>query len=432
MDASQRSDSSAVVPGGEFVAGAAKYPDDIPLVAAEGSGPYLRTRDGTEYVDYVLGGGPLLVGHTHPRVVEAMQAQVERGSTFYVPSDEGFSLAERIVDAVPCADQLKFTSTGAEATYFAIRIARAYTGNETIMKFGGAYHGFHDYALQSSSYANSAELLETTYPETTVDSAGIISGASESVIAGRYNDLENTTEIVEQYGDELAAIIVEPMMRTLPPKDGFLEGVRALCDEHDIVLIFDEVVTGFRLAWGGSQEHYGVEPDLATYGKAIGGGTPIAAVCGREELMSLTDPARPKSEGGTYVSGTLSGNPLCAAAGNATLDILEERGTYESLHAYADDFRELITDLLADSSLSGVTLGDGPLVDYAITDEPEITHWDEVLRSDSETVKKIDKELLKRGILQMHGGKRYVSTEHGDEEMEQTEEAFKEAVEVVA
>lgn len=428
--AQEHSDTSSVVPGDVFVAGAAKYPDDISLVAAEGEGPYLKTEDGTEYVDYVLGGGPLLVGHSHPRVVEAMEDQLERGATFYVPSEEGYSLAKRVVDAVPCADMLKFSSTGSEATYQAMRLARAHTGREKVLKFGGAYHGFHDYAMRSCSYADKQELLERGYPEGTIDSAGMTSGAAESVLVSRYNDLEMTAEIMRENADDLAAVIVEPIMRTLPPVDGFLSGLRDLCDELGVVLIADEVVTGFRMGWGGGQERYGFEADLATYGKAIGGGTPVAAVCGRREIMEFSDPNVPTSEGGAYISGTLSGNPLGMVAGHALLDVLEQSGTYRHLDEYGDDLRAIIIDVIEDTSLSVVTLGDGPLVDYALTDEP-VQYWEDVITADGETKQAIDRELLERGVLQLHGSKRYISTEHGPRELERTAEAYKEAVEAV-
>jgi glutamate-1-semialdehyde 2,1-aminomutase len=237
---------------------------------------------------------------------------------------------------------------------------------------------------------------------------------------------------VAEHADELAAVITEPIMRSLTPRDGFLEGLREVCTAHDVPLIFDEVVTGFRVAWGGAQEYYGVEPDLTALGKAIGGGTPVGALVGRSDIMELSDPGRPKAEGGAYVSGTLNGSALCAAAGNATLDILEEPGTYEQLHQVADDLRDVFDDVLADSSLNGLAMCDGPIVDYAITDEPAVTDYRTLRRTDGKTKKKIDRELLREGILQMHGSKRYVSTAHGDDELAETAEAFKTAVERVS
>lgn len=419
------------VPGGVFVAGAGKYPERFSLVADEGHGAYLQTEDGEEYLDYLLGGGPLVVGHAHPSVVKAVRDQATDGSTFYLSSRPGYDLAEKIVSAIPSAEALKFTSSGSEATYFALRLARAHTGRTRVLKFEGAYHGWHDSVLRSSSYADSAALEATSYPDGTRDSAGTVPQTAAQTLVAPYNDLEETSDIVRSHADELAAIIVEPLMRSLSPEDGFLAGLRDLCDTHDVALIFDEVVTGFRLAWGGGQEYYGVEPDLTTLGKAIGGGTPVGAVCGREEIMRHADPGIPTAEGGAYVSGTLNGNPLCARAGLATLDLLDDPGTYDGLFAYADEFRALITDVLADSPLNGHALGEGPIVDYAITDASEIMTWRDLVAADGERKAAIDEALLDRNVLQLHGSKRYISTAHGDDELERTAEAFKGAVEHV-
>jgi len=424
------------IPGGEFVAGAGKFPDDVDLTVTDADGCYLRTASGDEYLDYLLGGGPVIQGHNHPKVTQALQEQAEEMTASFVSHERGLSFAERVSEIVPNAEGIKLHSTGSQGTYFGLRLARAYTGRETVLKFAGAYHGWHDYALVASSYADSDELHDLVandrYPETTTDSAGMVRGATESVLSAPYNDLERTREIVEEHSDDLAAIIVEPIMRALKPNDEFLEGLRSLCDEHGIVLFFDECVTGFRMALGGAQEYYGVTPDLAMFGKAIGGGVPMSAVTGKRDIMRLSDPNVHKSDGGAYMSGTLSGNPLCAAAGHATLDILEQSGTYRDLHDYADRFRAVIDDVLEDSSLSGEALGEGPIVDFAITDATDISRWQTIMEADGKRKKKIDRELLREGIIQLHGGKRYISIRHGDEELERTEEAFKTAVERVS
>lgn len=432
MDSSQHADPRAVVPGGEFVAGAAKYPKDVSITPTAGSGAHLQTAAGDEYVDYLLGGGPLLVGHAHPHVVEAVQAQAEAGSTYFVANDEGLDLANRIVDAVPSAEAVKFTSSGSEATYFALRLARAYTSREKVLKFDGAYHGWHDSVFVSGSYADTAELEATPYPDGTIDTAGASTATARDTLVAPFNDLERTREILADNADDLAAVFAEPIMRSLPPTEGFLEGLREACTEHDVPLVFDEVVTGFRMAWGGAQAYYGVEPDLTTLGKAIGGGTPVGALVGRSDIMALSDPGRPKAEQGAYVSGTLNGNALCAAAGNATLDLLSEPGTYDQLHATGDELRAIFDDVLADSSLSGTALCEGPIVDYAITDAASVTDYRTLRHTDGRKKKQIDRELLGEGILQMHGSKRYVSTAHGDAELAETAEAFKTAVERVA
>jgi len=432
MPAQPNGTSIDVIPGGVLTLGESKYPDWVELSVRDGDGCYLTMDSGEEYLDYLLGSGPLILGHSHPKVSKAIQNQAEKGVTYYLSNGPGLELAQRVVQAVPCADQIKFTSSGTEATYAALRLARAYTGNEKVLKFEGGFHGWHDAVLKSSSYADTEEVLRTTPPDGTVDSNGVLSAVVDNTLVGKFNDLDVTREIVRRHADGLACIIAEPLMRTLPPEDGFLSGLREICDKHGIVLIFDEVVTGFRIAWGGGQEYYGVEPDLATYGKAIGGGTPIGAVCGREDIMTLADPRIPASATSAIVAGTMSGNPLSTTAGNATLDVLETSGTYDALNKYASRFRDVIDEVLTDSPLSGQSLGEGPIVDYVITDAAEITDWRSILQSDSATKKKIDAELLSRGILQQHGGKRYISTEHGPEELDKTAEAFKAAVESVS
>jgi len=415
-------DSPEFVPDGVFNPGSTRFPDSVEFTPARGEGPYLYSDSGEEYIDYILGSGPMIIGHTHPEVVEAVTDQMQDGSHFYLPSEEGHRLARRIVEAAPCGEQLRFTSTGTEATYLALRLARARTGREKVVTFEGAYHGWHDDVMVSSSHADGEDLQATDYPHGTVDTAGFAGDPDDRVLVAPYNDLERTREIVADAAEDVAAILVEPVQRSLPPVDGFLAGLREICDEHGIVLVFDEVVTGFRMAWGGGQEYYGVEPDLATYGKAIGGGTAIGAVCGREDLVGQI---AEDAENHAVHGGTLNGNPLAAVAGNATLDVLERSGTYRDLNGYADDFRDLLADLLADSSLSGQVLGEGPIVDYILTDRDEVTTWRDTLDADGETKREIDTALVERGLLHHVGGKRYVSTAHGDAELERTADLYK-------
>ncbi len=414
------------VPGGIFSAGYVT-PKDEPLVITNGEGCYVTTERGETYLDYKLGSGPLLLGHAHPAIINAITEQAAHGTTYYLPNRPGLELAKRIVNAVPCAEQLKFTATGTEATYLSLRIARAYTGNAKVLKFEGGYHGWHDQALVSSNRASRDALESTNTPAGTVDTAGADPGTTKNTLAIPFNDPEALEDVMATHGDELAAVITEPLMRSIPPEPGFLDTLREVCDEHDVVLIFDEVVTGFRLAWGGAQEYYGVEPDIATYGKSIGGGTAIAAVCGREEIMTLTDPNRPNTEQ-AVVSGTLTGNPLSAVAGHAALDHLEQPGTYDDLHAYADTLRSLFTDILTDSGYAAVSLGEGPVADYAITDQSSITNWRDYKQTDATTKNAIDRALFEENIIKSIGGKCYISTQHGPEELERTEEAFKHAV----
>jgi glutamate-1-semialdehyde 2,1-aminomutase len=421
-DGSRNDDSP--IPG-NMLAGSTVAPEGDAITVREGSGAYVTTTDGREFVDYKLGSGPMLLGHAHPDVVAAVREQAGRGTTFYAPNERAFDLAERIVDAVPCGESLKFVSTGTEATYLAMRLARAHTGGDKVLTFGGSYHGWHDHALVSSARAG-PRLRDATGP--TVDTAGAAPGVADDVVVAPFNDLDRTAELVEAHADELACVMVEPMMRSLPPVDGFLEGLRDLCDDHGVVLVFDEVVTGFRLAWGGAQEYYGVEPDVATYGKVIGGGTPVGAVCGDASVLDAMRPELSPGEGGVETGGTLNGNPLGAAAGLATLDVLDREDPYDDLHEYGARLQSLFADVLADSPLPGVPVGDGPVVDYVLTDEPSVTDWRTLLDCDGETKAAIDAAVFDRGVLKSVGGKMYVSTEHGDEEFERTAEAVKAAV----
>ncbi len=259
-----------VLPGGTF--GGVNFE----TVIAGGKGGRLTDVSGRSYIDFLLGSGPMLLGHAHPEVVAAVAEQVAKGTTFYANNEAGIRLAAEIVDAVPCAEQVRFTSTGSEATFFAMRIARAYRGRDKILKFEGGYHGASDYAMMSTSPQRPGN-----FPQATPDSAGIPQVLKGEMLIAPFNDLATTAALIEEHKDELAGVIVEPFQRILSPKPGFLQGLREVTRKHDIPLIFDEIVTGFRFAYGGAQEYYGVAPDLCSLGKIVGGGFPLAAVAGR-------------------------------------------------------------------------------------------------------------------------------------------------------
>ncbi|MDP6451595.1 MAG: aminotransferase class III-fold pyridoxal phosphate-dependent enzyme, partial [Lentisphaeria bacterium] len=277
------------------------------LVIAEGHGSHVTDASGNEYVDYLLGSGPMLCGHAHPRVVNAVREQAGQGTTFFATHELAIALAQEIVDAVPCAEQVRFTSTGTEATLFAMRTARAARGRDRILKFEGGFHGMNDYALMSTFASGAVEL-----PAAEPDSAGLPGCIADQVLVAPFNDIEGMTAIIERHHDELGGVIVEPLQRVVKPEPGFLEALRQVTAGFGVPLIFDEIVTGFRLAYGGAQERYGVVPDLCTLGKALAGGFPLAAVAGREELMRGFDPAARGD--GKYMPqyGTLNGNPISA------------------------------------------------------------------------------------------------------------------------
>jgi glutamate-1-semialdehyde 2,1-aminomutase len=269
---------------------AVSFPDGRAPVMARGRGATVWDQDGKSYTDLLLGSGPMVVGHAHPAVVDAVRRQAELGSTFYSPTAPVLELAERIVEAVPCAEMVQFCGSGSEATLYAMRIARAATGRDAVLKFEGAFHGSNDYALMSLFPAE-----RLPFPQAEPSSAGIPAALRGQVLIAPYNDLATTSSIVSAYKDQIAAIIVEPMQRVISPAPGFLAGLRELADRHGIVLIFDEIVTGFRFGPGGAQERYGVTADLATLGKVIGGGYPLAAVVTSSRWQTQPAGVRPTS-----------------------------------------------------------------------------------------------------------------------------------------
>src|SRR5215468_2005874 len=328
-----------VLPGG--VLGGYYAPQELAFIVREARGARLVDFSGREYVDYILGSGPLVLGHAHPAVVAAVEGQLRKGTTYFQLSEPTLALAEEICRAVPCAEQVRFTSTGSEATFFALRVARTYRGRDKILKFEGGYHGAHDYAMMSSSPRS-----PKAFPAPVPDSSGIPHSLEAEVLIAPYNDLGTVEGIIAAHADELAAVIVEPFQRLVPPQPGFLQGLREITRRHGVLLVFDEVVTGFRLAYGGAQEYYGVVPDIACIGKIVGGGFPLAAVCASEELMRPFDPQQDGKGDFISQSGTLNGNPIAAAAGLATLAELRKPGAYETIHGTGRRLMAGLTELV--------------------------------------------------------------------------------------
>lgn len=402
-----------------------QLPLERTIVMAEGRGAYLWDVDGNEYIDYVLGSGPLLLGHAHPRVVAAVQEQAAKGSTFYTLNEPIIELSRQIVEAVPCAEAIKYVSTGTEATFHALRLARAFTGKASVLKFEGGYHGAHDYAMVGTM-GSAADHQGWWQP----DSAGIPGAVAETVLVTPFNDAAAARDMIARHADELAAVIVEPLQRGIAPAPGFLQALREATREHGVLLVFDEVVTGFRLAYGGAQELYGVEPDLATYGKAIGGGYPLAAVCGRHDLLALTDPGLRGSGSYAYLGGTLSGNPVAAVAGLATLEELRQPGVYERLFATGMALRQGIERLGRDFGLPVRAIGEGPVFQVFFTEREIRTHHDS-READAALAWEFGLELLRRGLFHTPGAKFYVSTAHGEGEIARTLEAVEGALRAV-
>jgi glutamate-1-semialdehyde 2,1-aminomutase len=430
---------SAQSSGSDLLAIAAQYfpgnstwqwslPPDLTFIIERGEGSRVYDTHGRAYIDYVLGSGPLLLGHAHPAIVRAVQEQMTKGSQYHWLSEPMVRLAKMICEAVPCAEKVRYVSTGTEATMMAIRMARVFTRREKVLKFEGGWHGLHDYAMIGNWY-----LGEAPYPTPVPDIGGIPKGALESVLIGPFNDLPTTEDILARYGQETAAVIVEPLQRAIPPEPGFLQGLRDLTRRHGIVLIFDEVVTGFRLAYGGAQEFYGVIPDLAVYGKALTCGFPLGAVCGRADIMETANPARKGTLDYAGLSGTLSGHPLACAAGIAALGELRRAGVYDRLATIGRRLREGMADIAGRHGVPLQALGEGPIVQPIFIDPKRRLITDRDLHAaDGKRAVRLGHELIRRGIFVVPGTKMYLSLVHSDADLDATLSAFAEALRAVA
>lgn len=403
------SQARRVFPGGAV--GAYLMPSEVETVLTHGRGARVFDVTGRSYLDYVIGSGPMIVGHSHPQVVEAIERQARRGTQLYTLTDTTIEFGQRLVDAIPCAEQVKLASSGAEATFYAMRVARAATGRQKIMKFKGAYHGHHDYAMVDS----------------TIATAGIPAGIEHMMMTGTYNDIEGTVATIEEHAKDLAAVIVEPVQRNTQPRPGFLAALRQITARHGIVLIFDEMVTGFRVHLEGGQGLFGVTPDLATYGKSIGGGLPVAALAGSEELMSHVNPRRTDKSRYVYMSGTANGNPLGAAAGLATLDVLQTPGVFAKFEAVSECLRAGLTRVLADAGVPAHVVGQGGLAGVLFA-EGDPYDPDTAAASDPKLRARMDLEMIKRGVLVNLPAKFYVSTEHTNDDVDTTLVAFAESL----
>lgn len=348
--------AQAVLPAGTF----GNMAGDI--VIARGDGARVWDEDGAEYVDYLIGSGPMLLGHGHPEILEAVFQQLPRGMTFFANNARGIELAEAICAATPCCEQVRFVASGGEADMYAIRLARAYTRKNKIIKFEGGYHGMSAEAQMSLAPARPAP-----FPQAVPDSAGIPRTVADHMLIAPFNDLEAAQALLETHRD-VAAIIVEPVQRIIAPQEGFLAGLRDMCDRHGVLLIFDEIVTGFRLAYGGAQERYGVVPDICTLGKIIGGGFPLAATGGRADIMAHFDKMRVGPDGWLMQLGTLSGNPVAAAAGLKTMEILRREGTYGRLRRLGARVQLMFSGALTERGVAHQVSGDATLFDVYFTD----------------------------------------------------------------
>jgi glutamate-1-semialdehyde 2,1-aminomutase len=408
--------------------GAMVLPKDVAMVFSHGKGTRLYDVDGKEYIDFLIGSGPLILGHCHPAVVQAVQEQLLKGSTFYNLNEPAIRLAERVAEASPCGEKVRFVCTGTDAVFYSMRMARAYTGREKILKFEGGWHGLSDYALHSSKPPKPGD-----YPHSIPDGAGIPKSVSPNVLVSPFNNLEKAEAIIKSHKDELAAVVVEPLQRCIRPKPGFFEALRKWTQDYGIVLIFDEVVTGFRLAWGGAAERYGVVPDLAAYGKTISGGYPMGTICGKADILDTANPRRDASDPQkTLVSGTFNGYPIASVAGLATLKELEKDGVYERLYEMGDRISKEITAMGKELSIPLLVGGDGPVLQVLFTEEKAITDYESMLYADKEKAYRFGIELIKRGLFVSPFEKIYLSVVHSDADIDRLLEASREALGVIA
>ena len=409
---------------------AGRTPTELDPVIVKGKGSKLTDIAGKTYIDYRCGGGPMILGHCHPAVVQAVQKQAEMGFAFSALNEPAPKLAEKILDAVPCAEAVKFAASGSEACFYALRLARSFTKKEKILKFEGGYHGHDDYSIMSFYPSG-----KTTFPMPEPGSAGIPKAVSDTVLVAPYNDIDFACSTIRKYHTDLAAVIVEPLQRDYVPKPGFLSELKKVTSEFGVILVFDEVATGFRLAYGGAQEYYGVTPDLATYAKALGGGTPISAVCGRKEIIALSNPScqwSSQADQAIYFSGTLNGNPLSAAAALATLTELQ-RGKdtiYRGLNHYGDQLRNGIRELAVKLGIPVYIGGEASMWNVYFIDK-EVSNYRSFLSTDRSRAIKFGVELIKRGIFPFIGTRNFISAAHTQDDLSKTLETVESALKVV-
>lgn len=397
---------------------------DADVFIQRGQGAHVWDEDGNEYIDYLIGSGPMLLGHGHPEVIDAVQAQLDRGMTFFANNAFGVELAEEICKAVPCAEQVRFVSTGGEADMYAMRLARAYTGRDKIIKFEGGYHG-----MSAEAQMSLAPEKPGNFPRAVPDSAGIPEGVAEQMLIAPYNDVDFVRSLLDEFAGDVAAIIVEPLQRIIPPEPGFLQALRDMCTEKKVVLIFDEVVTGFRLAYGGAQEFFGITPDICTLGKIIGGGFPLAAIAGRADIMARFDKSKAGDQGYLMQIGTLSGNPIAAVAGLKTMEILRRPGQYEKLFSIGESVMKAMSDHLDHAGQAHVVSGYPPMFDVIFTDKP-VRNYRDVLNSDHSKVARFNKVLREQNILKSPG-KTYISLALSEDDLAKTAKAIEAAAAVL-
>ena len=394
-----------------------------PIVFERASGAYLFDVDGQKYIDYIGSWGPAICGHAHPEVISALQEAIEKGTSFGAPCALENTLAEMVIDAVPSVEMVRFVNSGTEACMAVLRLIRAYTGRDKVIKFEGCYHGHADMFLVKAGSGVATLGLP--------DSPGVPRSTTANTLTAPYNDLEAVKQLFAENPDAIAGVILEPIVGNagfITPEPGFLEGLREITKEHDALLVFDEVMTGFRISYGGAQAHFGVTPDLTTMGKVIGGGLPVGAYGGRKDIMEMVAPAGPM-----YQAGTLSGNPLAMTAGIKTLELLKQPGSYEKLTASTE---RLIGGIMAAARDAGLPITGGSvsaMFGFFLCEGP-VRNFEEAKATDSERFGKLHRAMLERGVYlapsAFEAG--FTSLAHSDADIDATIQAFRESFAEIA
>lgn len=383
-----------------------------PFFVEKAKGSKLFDADGNEYIDYCLGYGPQILGHANDTLIEAAKEQLQLGTAYGVPTEKEVILAKEVINRVPCAEMVRFVNSGTEATMSAIRLARGVTKRNKIIKFEGAYHGAHDAVLIKSGSGAAGK----------PDSPGVPEDATKNTISAPFNNEEAISKIISEHKDEIACIILEPIMGNvgcIPPKEGFLKFLRGITEENDIILIFDEVITGFRLSKGGAQEYFGITPDLVTFGKILGGGFPIGAIAGKKEYMEQFAPNGP-----VYQAGTFSGNPMSINGGITALKILDDN-LYGELHDKGEYLRKGMSDILTDLNIDFQLHGVESMTQVYFT-ENEVYDYETAQQANSDEFLNYFRTLLENGVFiapsQYECG--FISSQHSKEDLDKTLEAM--------
>jgi glutamate-1-semialdehyde 2,1-aminomutase len=421
--------SCGLIPAGVNSTARARFSgwEPYPLFASHGTGSHLFDVDGNEYVDYLLGLGPMILGHRPPKVTAAVVKAIEqRGTVFALPTADEITLARRIIELVPSIEQVRLCNTGTEAVLYALRLARTFTGRKKVIRFEGMYHGFSD-GVYWSKHPRLDEAGPPSRPVPVAQGPGMPSGVAEELIILPWNDIEALRAAIARDGADIAAVLTEPVMCNtgcILPQPGYLQAMRELTAAHGIVLIFDEVITGFRLSVAGAQGHYGIRPDLSVFAKGLGGGFPVAALGGRRDIMALV------SDGTVSMAGTYAANTIAVAAALAALDELTTPGVYEGIYARCERLYGGLERILHDAKLPAHVVGVGPVMQVWFSEHPIVNYRDAAKYACHERFRSWWEGMLDRGVLfHPHAFENlFVSFAHTDDDIQQTLEAARATV----